>query len=189
MRAPSRFASEHGGPLGGIERFEHTTSLTNHSVRQWEVMEWVHDARAAHEKRAAGAAPAPKKGGDAGDVSRQSGKRARSSASSPPLPSPALAGGLAWVALDDDESLTSDARHAKECAPHAVQVDCRTGLTDADADAAIAILLGAPPGAQPEAGKERGLAPRPGPSAAAAKAPKSTHLQKPGEAESRQSKC
>jgi hypothetical protein len=35
------FATRFGGPLGNITHFEHTTSLANHSVRQWEIAEWL----------------------------------------------------------------------------------------------------------------------------------------------------
>ena len=48
---------------------------------------------------------------------------------------------FAWVALDDDESLKTDSKFIDLCAPHTVQTDCRVGLTDADADEAIRILL------------------------------------------------
>lgn len=47
---------------------------------------------------------------------------------------------MAWVALDDDESLVEDARFKALCAPRTVLTDSREGLTDADANRAIAIL-------------------------------------------------
>lgn len=43
-----RHAGERGGPLGGVVAFSGTTSLVNHSERQWEIAEWLaSDAGAA----------------------------------------------------------------------------------------------------------------------------------------------
>lgn len=41
------YACEYGGPLGRISAFEHTTSLTHHSERQWEIAEWLRTPAAA----------------------------------------------------------------------------------------------------------------------------------------------
>jgi hypothetical protein len=108
-----RYASKHGGPLGDIEYFEHMTSLENHSVRQWEVAEWVLNQT---ERVCTG------------------GKSSKRKQLEP------NANGFRWVALDDDTSLTEDARYLSLCQPHTVQTESKVGLTMADADKAIVIL-------------------------------------------------
>ena len=99
-----RYSGEFGGPLSGIHSIDLTTSLENHSVRQWEVAEWV-----------------------LGQPKLMKGTKRNLST-------------FAWVALDDDTSLTEDPRFMALCAPHTVQTDSRLGLTESDADAAICIL-------------------------------------------------
>ena len=48
---------------------------------------------------------------------------------------------FSWVVLDDDDSCVNDKRFKDLCAPHTVLTDSRLGLTDTDADLAIAVLL------------------------------------------------
>lgn len=38
------YATKHGGPLGNVTHFRHTTSLTQHDHRQWEVATWLEGA-------------------------------------------------------------------------------------------------------------------------------------------------
>jgi hypothetical protein len=80
-------------------------SLKSHSIRQWEVAEWIIKQR------------------------RTIGQHCK-------MPAHALA----WVALDDDLSLSDDPKFQELCAPHTVQTISNVGLTDVDADAAIEIL-------------------------------------------------
>jgi hypothetical protein len=96
-------------------------------VRQWEVAEWVNgwtefngnsDSRVLGKKRKA-----------QGDGRKR--QLPSTAESTPPI---------AWVALDDDDSLVNDSRYQDLCAPYTVLTDSREGLTDADADRAIAIL-------------------------------------------------
>ncbi len=112
------YARVNGGPLGKIDFFEFTTSLKNHSVRQWEVAEWVLN-RHFH-----GNAPKSKKVRTCVDLAEVD----------------VASLSFAWVALDDDTSLTLDPRYLELCAPRTVQTDSRIGLTDADAERAISIL-------------------------------------------------
>lgn len=84
-----------GDTLPQYDHFEHTTSLTTSTVRQWEVAEWVQQNRGTCRR---------------------------------------------WVALDDDESITLDPKYQEFCRGHVVQTNSRVGLTDADADRAIALL-------------------------------------------------
>lgn len=95
-------------------------------MRQWEVAEWVngwacdgvrHSSRLGKKRKS-----------QAGRREQQAPKEAACNAA------------MAWVALDDDESLVEDARFKALCAPRTVLTDSREGLTDTDADRAIAIL-------------------------------------------------
>lgn len=115
--------------------------MTNYSVRQWEVMEWVrsHDeaVRRAGPREIERAPPPPRGGGT---------KRRREATKVKGDPGAADAGGapawpFSWVVLDDDESCVNDDRFKGIVAPHTVLVDSRSGLSAEDADAAIAILL------------------------------------------------
>jgi hypothetical protein len=144
-----RFSASHGGPLGDISALHKTTSLTNYSVRQWEVVEWVEQERHARSAAVSGGRRAHKQGnkksnkksGGVAVSSRHSTdtKGAKNGASR--VDSPTATTPFAWVALDDDESLVEDPRFLDLCKDHTVMTASSVGLTSEGADQAIAMLV------------------------------------------------
>ena len=131
-----QYAERHPeSPLGEIRGFDLTTSLNNFSVRQWEIMEWVQQEQHRRRRRRRQASEV------ASDESIPNtsmvGKRAHWSMRAADNDSC----NFSWVVLDDDDSCVNDKRFKDLCAPHTVLTDSRLGLTDTDADLAIAVLL------------------------------------------------
>mmetsp|Transcript_15317 Transcript_15317/g.17335 ORF Transcript_15317/g.17335 Transcript_15317/m.17335 type:complete len:179 (+) Transcript_15317:76-612(+) len=93
------FSVKYGGPLGSIQSFKYMTNPNLHNVRQWEVMDWLAQAKAQGINVAS------------------------------------------WVALDDDDSLVKDPRFLNITSSRTVLCESSIGLTDENADSAIAILL------------------------------------------------
>mmetsp|Transcript_1711 Transcript_1711/g.3404 ORF Transcript_1711/g.3404 Transcript_1711/m.3404 type:complete len:274 (-) Transcript_1711:165-986(-) len=134
-----RFADIYGGPLGKIEEFTKTTSLSNYSVRQWEVVEWLGQEREAMLQggkkglqRQNGSTPKRKNQRDA--CRRKNAQSCAQDDNFSTMP-------FAWVVLDDDESMVEDRRFQDVCTDKTVLTSSRAGLTPAGAEQAIAILV------------------------------------------------
>ena len=120
-------------------------------MRQWEVAEWVNEQTGSSSSSSSNSADSRVLGKKR---KARRGERKRPFSSDAATTTP-----IAWVALDDDDSLVNGSRYLDLCAPCTVLTDSRNGLTDADADRAIAILqqsMGARCSTKPESSNSKG---------------------------------
>lgn len=105
------------GPLSTMTEFYDTTDIHNHSERQWEIWDYLMSSSSSSSS---------------GCNHDDSAKRQR------------LEITKGWVALDDEELLEGpkNAKHRARFLGHVVKTDSATGLTMADAEKAVKILLG-----------------------------------------------
>jgi len=115
------------------------------SRRALDVLAWLEDhaaTAAANATATADDAPAVRVVGD--NVPSSGARAAAGSAGGGAGGGGGGVGGVRFVVLDDDDLTEAGDGAADALSSHFIRVDRRTGLTDADADAAMALLLNDP---------------------------------------------